>query len=374
MRTFPRIAAYFAVRAPSPAVVHGGSGAARARSHAAAATLAALLSIAAPAHSTLTLTAAGTNLGFTASTFVSGLADIITEGPFGLALTGNDRVLVSDFASGTRSVFADVDNQTLANAFFTVPSGSGAQGYASGVGAAYGGNGANFVRFNDNGTEAAVLVPGVTPALGVAADPASGHLIATSSRGLIDIDPVANSFRVIRATLASDADGVSLSPDGSVAYVGFFSSGHVIGYRVADGSIAFDSGNIGHFPDGTGVIVSSNSLNGKIIVNGEDGSVGLIDPSGALGNYLLIAQNQGQRGDYVAADRSNGSLLLDYSTEVDRLACGPNCAIGGVPPVAAVPEPETYASMLAGLGLLAFTLGLRRHPSMSHCRVPLLHV
>jgi hypothetical protein len=360
MRSIPGIAAYFTLRAPSPPVAQASSGPARSGIYAAAATLAALLSISAPAHSGLTLTTAGVNLGFTATTFVSGLADVITEGPFGLALTGNGSVLVSDFASSSRYVFADVDNQTPANALFTLSSGSGAQGYASGVGAAYGGNGANFVRFNDNGSEAALLVPGVTPRLGMAADPASGHLIATSSRGLIDIDPVANSFRVIRATLASDADGVSLSPDGSVAYVGLFSGGHVIGYRVADGSIAFDSGNIGHFPDGTGVIGSSNSLNGKIIVNGEDGSVGLIDPNGAPGNYLLIAQNVGQRGDYAAADRSNGSLLLDYSTEVDRLACGPNCAIGGVPPVAAVPEPEAYASMLAGLALLTLTLGRRR--------------
>jgi hypothetical protein len=322
--------------------------------------ISALLAMSAPAEATLTLTTAGINLGFTASTFVSGLAQLNTGGPFGLALTGNGLVLVSDYANGTRYVFSDVDNQTPANALFSVPSGSVAQGYASGVGAAYGGNGLNFVRFNDNGTEAAIVAPTAMPALGMAANSVTGHLIATSNRGLIDIDPVANSFRVVRASLASDADGVSLSPDGSIAYIGFYSSGHVIGYRVADGTVAFDSGNIGHFPDGTGVIVSNNSLNGKIIVNGEDGTVGLLDPNGAAGNFLLIAQNVGQRGDYVAADRSNGSLLLDYSTEVDRLACGPNCAIGGVPPVAAVPEPSTYAMIGACLALLAAKLRRRK--------------
>jgi hypothetical protein len=309
------------------------------------------LVIAPPAHGVLTLTPSGTALGFTTSTFVSGLPQIITEGPFGLALTGNGNVLVSDVANATRYAFRDVDNQTAANALSTRPSSSSGQGYASGVGAAFGGNGSNFVRFDDIGTEASVLVPSVAPRLGMAADPVTGHLIATSSAGLIDIDPVGNTFRVIRASLASDADGVSLSPDGSVAYIGFFSSGHVIGYRVSDGSIAFDSGNIGHFPDGTGVIVSNNALNGRIVVNGEDGEVGLIDPSGAPGNFLLIATNNGQRGDYVAADRSNGTLLLDYSTEVDRLACGPGCAIGSAPPppVSAVPEPGTYALFLAGL-------------------------
>jgi hypothetical protein len=329
------------------------------RTLATGAAIAAMAALSAPAQATLTLTAAGIDLGFTASTFVSGLAQVVTEGPFGLALTGDGNVLASDVANGTRYVFADVDNQTPANALFTLPSSSSAQGYASGLGAAYGGNGFNFVRFNDNGSVAATLVPSVTPRLGMTANPVTGHLIATSSQGLIDIDPVANTFRVIRSSIASDADGVSLSPDGTVAYVGFYSGGHVIGYRVADGTIAFDSGNIGHFPDGTGVIVSNNSLNGKIIVNGEDGTVGLLDPNGPAGNFLAIATNNGQRGDYVAADRNNGSLLLDYSTEIDRLACGPNCAIGTVPPVVAVPEPSTFAMMAACLGLLAGKLRRR---------------
>src|SRR5256885_12685988 len=170
-----------------------------------AAATAWMLATMAPAHATLTLTAEGVNLGFSASTFVSGLPQIITEGPFGLALTGNGNVLVSDVANGTRYVFADVDNQTPANALFSVPSSSSAQGYASGLGAAYGGNGFNFVRFNDDGTQAAVLVPTVTPRLGIAANPTTGHLIATSSAGLIDIDPAANTFRVILAGIGSPA-------------------------------------------------------------------------------------------------------------------------------------------------------------------------
>jgi hypothetical protein len=307
-----------------------------------------------PAYAVLTLTPAGIALGFTASTFVSGLPDIVTEGPFGLALTGNGNVLVSDVANATRYVFADVDNQTPANSLFTTPSSSSGQGYASGVGAAYGGNGSTFVRFNEDGTAGPALVPTVTPGLGITANPSTGHLIATSSAGLIDIDPIANTFRVIKSAIGSSADGVSLSPDGSVAYVGFYSTGHVIGYRVSDGTVVFDSGNIGHFPDGTGVIVSNNSLNGKIVVNGEDGNVLLLDPTAAPGSFTIIATEGGQRGDYVAPDRSNGTLLLDSSIEVDRLACGAGCAIGSTPtPVTSVPEPSTYASLLGGLTLLA---------------------
>jgi hypothetical protein len=327
------------------------------RSKSILAATACLIAAASHADAALTLTPAGTSLGFTTSTFASGLPQITTEGPFGLALTGNGNVLVSDVANSTRYVFADVDNQTPANALFTTPSLSSGTGYASGIGAAYGGEGTNFVRFNDNGTVAQVLVPTVTPSLGMTANPTTGHLIATSSRGLIDIDPVANTFRVIQSVLGSSADGVSLSPDGSVAYVGFFATGHVLGYRVSDGVTVFDSGNIGHFPDGTAVIVSNNSLNGKIIVNGEDGSVSLIDPNGPAGNSIVIATAGGQRGDYVVADRNNGSLLLDYSTEVDRLSCGTACAIGSA---LAVPEPEAYGMLLSGLGLLGFVARRRR--------------
>jgi hypothetical protein len=324
-----------------------------------AAAAAIAIGFCAPASATLTLTPAGIALGFTASTFASDLPSIITEGPFGLALTGNGHVLVSDFASATRYVFADVDGQTPATALFTTPSDSIAAGYASGVGAAYGGNAGNFVKFNDDGTQASILVPTVFPHFGMTANPVTGHLIATSSAGLIDIDPVADTFRVIQGTIGASADGVSLSPDGSIAYVGFFGTGHVIGYRVSDGSVAFDSGNIGHFPDGTGVIVSSNALNGKIVVNGEDGNLLLIDPNGTPGNFTIIGTFAGQRGDYVAADRTNGTLLLDYSTEVDRLSCGANCGIGS-PPVGAVPEPSTWALLLTGLGLTAFLRRERR--------------
>src|SRR5436305_7210760 len=97
-----------------------------------AAAIAWLLVTASPADAALTLTPQGISLGFTASTFVSGFPQITTEGPFGLALTGNGNVLVSDVANATRYVFADVDNQTVANALFATPSASSGSGYASG--------------------------------------------------------------------------------------------------------------------------------------------------------------------------------------------------------------------------------------------------
>jgi hypothetical protein len=44
----------------------------------------------------------------------------------------------------------------------------------------------------------------------------NGHIIAAANQGLIDIDPVAGTFRVI--TSNPGADGVSVSPDGATLY------------------------------------------------------------------------------------------------------------------------------------------------------------
>jgi hypothetical protein len=59
-----------------------------------------------------------------------------------------------------------------------------------------------------------------------------------------------------------------------------------------------------------------------------------------LTRTLTVIANGGSRGDYVSPDINNGTLFLDYSEAVYRLSCGPDCSIGGPPPV---PEPATVA-------------------------------
>ncbi|HUP09365.1 MAG TPA: PEP-CTERM sorting domain-containing protein [Caldimonas sp.] len=52
---------------------------------------------------------------------------------------------------------------------------------------------------------------------------------------------------------------------------------------------------------------------------------------------------------------------MSSSNNLLRLSCGPGCAIGITPPpVGAIPEPETYALMLAGLGMLSWVARRRR--------------
>jgi hypothetical protein len=81
----------------------------------------------------------------------------------------------------------------------------------------------------------------------------------------------------------------------------------------------------------------------------------LINPT--MGTITLIGTdgdgNGSERGDYTAPDYSNGTLLLDYSDQVERLSCGTGCGIGSAPPP--VPEPASLAVLvtaIAGFGAL----------------------
>ncbi len=305
--------------------------------------------------SSLNLTAAGVADGFTLSTFATlnpSNANTFNFGTFGIAVASNGDIVTSNSPNDTRYVFKDMDGQTVASALQMVtPSGSGTSAYATAGGQAYGGVSGQFVQFKSDGTVSHILT-GVTAGtdLGMWGNPVNGHIIATSSAGLIDIDPKANggtgSFRVINA--GGNGDGVSVSPDGKIAYV---EQGQINGYDIATGKLVYSSGFLFNSPDGTGVISSKNNLDGKIIVNTNAGQVDLLDP---ITNTSVAIAAGGTRGDYVSPDTNNGTLFLDYSDTIERLSCGPNCNIGGGPVPSAAPEPST----LTLLGLPLFTIGV----------------
>lgn len=325
-------------------------------------TSALLLSLSVPANASLTLTAAGISDGFSLTTFASGFPSVSTEGPFGITLASNGNVLVFDTANSTNYVFPDVDGQTAASPLSSVvvPN-RGAQGYTNASGHPYGGDGlGHFVELNDDGTVNHILT-GVTatPDLGVWTNPVDQHIIATSNVGLIDIDPLANggngSFRLITAAGAS-ADGITVSPDGTTVYAATFGNSCIKAYSITTGS---QTGNFCGFtyPDGTGVISSTDALNGQVVVNTNVGDIDLLNP--VTGTFVAIATG-GSRGDFTSADTSNGTLLLDYSDFVARLSCGPDCSIGGPGPgPTPVPEPSSVL-LLSGVVAAAFWIKRKR--------------
>jgi hypothetical protein len=309
----------------------------------------------------LTLTAQGTGLGLTLTKFVSGYDFNGTYGPISQGVASNGKIITGSAGNGKVYVFNDVDNQVLSDAVITnsyaCQTGNCNFAMATAGGQVYGAQafGGIYEHFANNGTFTPIAnlqALGLFGNLGMWGNPTNGHLIAGSNKGLVDIDPVAGSYRVINANLAPD--GVSVSPDGTLAYLEI--SGTIQSYSIATG-VFLHQYNTGHSPDGTGVVIGGQ-LNGDVIVNNNDGTLGLLDPSKADGdpNQFIIIATGGSRGDFVSADTNNGTLFISQYEEVARLSCGAGCSIG----VAASPEPGTITLVAAGIAVLGFGRRSRR--------------
>ena len=306
---------------------------------------AAVLSVlgvgAANVRAAMTLTAAGTADGFTLSTFVDSFTNGGNIGPIGIAFNNSGQAIIGDYNTGNMYVFNDFDGQHATIAA-TGNDGTGIAGLVNLGGNLYGAQQSTgqLLALNANGTINHVVRSGLTGITGLVADPLTGHLYASMSGQIIEIDPVAN---VVTTFEAVGADGLTLSADGTKLYAEVGGT-QIIGYSTATKAQVYASGTITGTPDGTAL--GTGALAGDLFVNTNGGTLVEINLST---NVQSVIATGGSRGDFVVVDPNNDSLLLTQTDRVLRLTAPNGSGFEG-----AAPLPSTA---LAGLGLFG-ALGL----------------
>lgn len=300
-----------------------------------------------------TLTAAGISLGFTLTTVVSGFNDVGgSYDVLGSAVNSDGNIIVNVAREGKNYVFKNLDNQTPGNALSSTSFGGFASAFAYSNGSVWASaNGGRLAKLNNDGSVAQTY-SNIPANQGLWANPITGHLIAGNT--LIDIDVSGATPTFTTIINGFSADGVTVSPDGKFAFGSYGTIVDLTTKTFVNPGFGSVSG-----ADGMGVISSLDpGLDGDIIVNTTSGNIVLVDHVTFV--QTLIASGGGY-GDYTSPDRTTGTLLLSSSNNLLRLGCGANCGVGAPPPpVPGIPEPETYALMMAGLGLLGMVARRRR--------------
>ncbi len=255
----------------------------------------------------MNLTAAATSAGFKLSTFATGFVE-----PLGWALMPDGTVMASDVLGNVRIFPNNDDGQTTAGATL-------AQNYGSSNGDAIAQVGrhvyialqsaGSVIEVNPDGTFVQTIVTGIPGGTGMVSG-ANGLLyVSNLGNAISEVDPIAKTKKVF---LNVGADGVGFSADGTIFYAE--SGSHILGFDFVTKAQVFDSGPINGGADGMAVGVGA--LTGSIFVNTNGGT--LIQVNIATKVQTVLGTG-GSRGDLVAIDPSDGSLLLTQSDRILRL-------------------------------------------------------
>ncbi len=269
----------------------------------------------------LTVTTAGKAAGFSLSTFATGFPNSGGIGPFGTVFPANGGVLVSDDLGNVRRFPTDTDGQNAA----MVPPVSGANYPNSATGMAR--VGANLylmmtsrnqiAQISDDGTLERVVATVPSP-LGVALNPLDGHLFVSSFNAKIyDVNPLTGAVSVF---LDVAPDGLAVDPSAGILYAAFDGAANgdrVEGFNITTKAMVFQSGTIAAGPDG--IALGTGPVAGKLFVNTNGGTVVELNLETAA--QTVIASG-GSRGDFVAVDPYNGTLLLTQTDRIMRLVPG----------------------------------------------------
>jgi len=136
----------------------------------------------------------------------------------------------------------------------------------------------------------------------------------------------------------------------------------------------FDNGGnpygLSYSPSLTGTVQVDNSLSGLAAVTGFSFTTGSktwsladVDTGGTTFNgFGILTKFNVQFSDATGNGYvySNNTVAVFETGRVIYNACNDCVSLGQGVPVAAIPEPETYALMMAGLGLLSFVARRRK--------------
>ncbi len=290
-----------------------------------------------PAHAGLTLNATGLSLGFSLSTYASGGG---YYGHFAASALPDGTIVAVDLPNGRLLKYSDSDGQTHGSALATQAL-AGARNVAKVNGHTYAVSTSGYFEVGSDLGLTPIAV-GLTPTWGLWGNPVTGHLLSGTTTGLYSVNPLTGSATFIVNPVA--LDGVSVSKDGTIVYAALENSG-VSAYSIATGTQIFHK-PIAGLPGGTGVVMDG-ALEGHIVAVNHDGTVGLIDPTGAT--YQTIATG-GARGEVASVDLNNGTLFLTFDDQMYRLSLA-----GGDFGTEAIPEPGSMlllAAAVTGIGAI----------------------